>query len=166
MNISPENSSPQGASEAECQKCHDYLDGWRRAQADYANLKKETERERLEVVKYANERLLQELLTAIDQFETALVFTPDISHLPEDDQKKLKNWMTGLHAVRALWSNAFQSIGLEKVPTTGVFDPQIHEAVEREAHADIESGHIVRTTQDGWRLHGKLLRPAKVIVAE
>jgi len=150
----------------QCVKCEEYLAGWKRAQADYANLKKETERERVEFAKYANERLLQELLPAIDQYETALKFTPDVSVLPDDMRKKLENWIAGLKAVQSLWEGSFRSIGLEKVPTTGAFDPQIHEAVGHEAAPDIPKDHVMRVMQDGWRLHGKLLRPAKVIVAE
>lgn len=144
----------------------EYLAGWKRAQADYANLKKETERERTEFVKYANENLLQEILPAIDQYDVALSHTPDVSGLPEEEQKKLKNWIIGLHAVKALWENAFQSVGLERVRTDGAFDPQIHDAVGREAHETVPKGDIVRATQDGWTLNGKLLRPAKVIISE
>lgn len=144
----------------------EYLEGWKRAQADYANLKKETERERMEFVKYANERLLHDLLPAVDQYETALSFTPDISALPEDEQKKLKNWIIGLHAVKALLENTLQSVGLERVRVEGAFDPQIHEAVGREARESVAKGDIVTVAQDGWTLHGKLLRPAKVIIAD
>ncbi|MFA5935241.1 MAG: nucleotide exchange factor GrpE [Patescibacteria group bacterium] len=143
----------------------EYLAGWKRAQADYANLKKESEREKQEFAKYANERLLESLLPAIDQYETALSFTPDLVGLPEDEQKKFKNWIIGLHAVRALWESAFQAIGLEKVEGTGMFDPNLHEAVSEEA-GDGEAGRIVRTVQDGWKLNGKLIRPAKVVITK
>lgn len=148
------------------QKCAEYLEGWKRAQADYANLKRDTERDRLEFAKYANERLLQEILPAIDQYETALSFTPNISHLPEEDQKKLKNWIIGLQAVRSLWERSFEGIGLQKVSVNGAFDPQYHEAVGRETDTAIPAGQIIRVMQDGWILNGKLLRPAKVIISE
>ena len=145
-------------------QAEEYLAGWKRAQADYANLKKEGEREKQEYAKYANERLLDALLPAVDQYEMALRFTPDISTLPEEEQKKLKNWIIGLHAVKSLWETVFQSIGLEKVRTDGAFDPQLHEAVSEEA-SELAPGSIVRVSQDGWMLNGKLLRPAKVIVS-
>ncbi|MBI4139014.1 nucleotide exchange factor GrpE [Candidatus Uhrbacteria bacterium] len=147
-------------------QCEEYLAGWKRAQADYANLKKETEREKHEFAKYANERLLSELLPAVDQYDLALSHTPDVSQLPEEDQKKLKNWIIGVHAVRSLWETAFQSIGLELVPTEGPFDPAIHEAVGEEENAEHSEGHIVRVSQPGWTLNGKLLRPAKVIISK
>lgn len=156
----------QDDKQAECPKCVDYLSGWKRAQADYANLKRETDKEKAEFAMYANERLLERLLPAIDQFETALAFTPDLSSLPEEDKKKLTNWITGLQAVRGSWESVFKDIGLEKVPTQGSFDPLIHEAVSHEPSETVEEGNIVRTMQSGWRLNGKLLRPARVSVAK
>jgi molecular chaperone GrpE len=164
MNEEQQNAPELTELETVKAQAEEYLSGWRRAQADYANLKKENEREKQEYAKFANERLLDALLPAVDQYEIALQYTPDISALPEDEQKKLKNWIVGLHAVRALWESVFQSIGLEKVSVTGTFDPQLHEAVSEEA-SELPAGNIIRATQDGWKLNGKLLRPAKVIVS-
>ncbi|MCI0478968.1 nucleotide exchange factor GrpE [Candidatus Uhrbacteria bacterium] len=151
---------------ADCTQCAEYLDGWKRCKADYENLIKETERRRTETVAYANEELLTVLLPAIDQYETALAFTPDVGDLPEDARKRLKNWIIGLHAVRDLWEHAFRLIGLEKVPTDGAFDPAMHEAIERIEQAGIPPGHIVKTVTAGWKLREKLLRPAAVVVAQ
>lgn len=143
----------------------EYLAGWKRAQADYANLKKDSEREKMEFAKYANERLLQELLPAIDQFEMALRFEPELTGLPDEQRQRFQGWIQGLQAVKSLWFSAFQTIGLEKVAVSDVFNPQFHEAVAEEASDDTPPGGIVRVVQDGWRLHDKLLRPAKVVVS-
>lgn len=147
-----------------CARCEEYLAGWKRAQADYANLKKEVEREKAESFKYANMQLLAALLPAVDQYEMALGHVPDVSALPSDDRTRIENWIAGIKAVRSIWEMSFQAIGLEKVPTNGAFDPTLHEAVGEEAW-DTSENDIVRVVQDGWRLHGKLLRPAKVIIA-
>lgn len=144
--------------------CAEYLAGWKRAQADYANLKKEVEQERREFAKYANERLLSHLLPAIDQYEIALHFAPVFQNAPEEIQKKFDNWFAGIKAVRGMWESAFKDIGLEKVPTDQLFDPVMHEAVAEEEQADKASGAIIRVTQPGWRLHGKILRHAKVVI--
>lgn len=143
----------------------EYLAGWKRAQADYANLQKEMEREKVEFSKYANERLLSSLLPAIDQYEIALSFVPDLSTCSAEDKKRIENWITGIKAVRGLWETAFQEIGLEKVSAAGAFDPLLHEAVGEEV-SDKPEHEIVRVAQDGWRLNGKLLRPAKVILSK
>ena len=147
------------------QERDEYLAGWKRAQADYANLKKEMDRERSDFAKYANERLLDELLPAIDHYETALSYLPDVEALPDDLKPRWKTWITGIEAVRALWQNAFQSIGLTQVPCRGPFDPRFHEAVGHEPSTEVPAEHILRVMQDGWKLNGRVLRPAQVIVA-
>jgi molecular chaperone GrpE len=150
----------------DCPQCAEYLAGWKRAQADYANLKKETEKDRMEFSKFANERLLSSLIPAIDQFETALGFVPDTKTLPDEQRKPIDNWITGMRAVRSLWSEAFKEIGLESFEKTGEFDPQQNEAVGQEASESVSEGQIVRTIQLGWKLNGKLLRPSKVIISK
>lgn len=147
------------------QQAEEYLAGWRRAQADYQNLLKESERNKIEYAKYANERLLSDLLPAIDQFGLALSFTPDTSTLSDEEKKKWENWLVGIKAVKTLWDQAAQSAGLTRVAVDGSFDPNLHDAVGTEAVEGKESGSITRVMQDGWSLHGKVLRPAKVMIA-
>jgi molecular chaperone GrpE len=165
MDENQQNTNEPVNENATCAKCDEYLSGWKRAQADYANLKREADKDKSEFSKYANERLLSDLLPAIDQYEIAMTFTPDFSNLPEDDRKRLTNWVIGLNAVKTIWENAFKDIGLEHVPTDGTFDPMLHEAAGEE-ESDKPEHAIVRVMQSGWRLNGKLLRPARVIVAK
>lgn len=148
----------------ECAQCPEYLAGWKRAQADYANLKRDTERERADYAKFANQRLLDAMLPAIDQFEQALMFLPDLSNVPDVERKKVENWIVGMKAVKSLWSNVFTEIGLEQVATDGHFDLAIHEVVGQESRPELPEGQIIRVVMPGWKLNGKLLRPAKVIV--
>lgn len=142
----------------------EYLDGWKRAKADYDNLIKETERKRTEYTDWANERILTELLPAIDQYETAMQFTPSFEGCAEDQRKRFQNWMVGLEAVRSLWWNAVNDLGLEKIPVQGAFDPVMHDAVGEEEAESVPPGHIIRSTTNGYRLKGKVIRPAKVIL--
>lgn len=164
MPSSPESDSHNASTP--CTQCAEYLAGWKRAQADYQNLKKEAERERTDMVKYANERLLGDLLPAIDQFALALRFTPDIQLLPEEQQKTWQNWLIGVKAVQSLWDQVAKDVGLERIPTTGHFDPSLHDAAGEEEAEGSAPGSILKVLQDGWRLHGKVLRPARVIVAK
>ncbi len=144
--------------------CEEYLAGWKRAQADYANLKKEMENERRDFAKYANERLLVRLLPAIDQYETALQFIPNIDDVSPEVKKKIDIWFIGIRAVKNMWESAFAEIGLEKISTSEAFDPAVHEAVSVEEMEGKNSGDIIRVTQSGWKLSGKVLRPALVIL--
>lgn len=149
-----------------CAHCDEYLAGWKRAQADYQNLKKESEREKAEYAKYANERLLQELLPAVDQFGLALSHMPSTDGVSDGERKSWESWMTGLRAVGSLWDQAAKTVGLTRIPTDGSFDPTLHDAVGEEAVEGREPGQIVRVLQDGWQLHGKVLRPARVMIAK
>jgi len=143
-------------------KCNEYLDGWKRAQADYQNLKKESDREKAEFAKYANERLLSDLLPALDQFSLAMQFIPSA----DADQKAWNNWLVGIRAVQSLWEQAAKQQGLERINTDGSFDPAKHEAVGEEEAEGKEPNSIIKVMQDGWMLNGKVLRPSKVIIAK
>lgn len=144
----------------------EYLAGWKRAQADYANLIKETEKARQSFTDYAKEQCLGRLLPAIDQFEIALQFQPALDVVPEADRRKFETWVTGLRAVQSLWEQAAKEMGLEPTTSTGKLDPSQHEAIAEETHATIPAGDLIRVTQGGWKLNGKLIRPAKVIVSK
>lgn len=144
----------------------EYLAGWKRAQADYANLKKDMEREKAEFAKFANVRLLSDLLPAFDQFDVALAHLPDLSTLEEKDRDRIQQWITGIVAVRSVWDAALRSCGAEPVPTTGAFDPSVHEAVGQEPSDAIPEGEIIRAVETGWTLHGRLIRSARVIISK
>lgn len=143
-------------------QAEEYLAGWKRAQADYQNLRKELDREKAECMHYAHEQLLSFLLPAFDQFSTAM------QHLPADmtDQKAWENWVKGLKAVQSLWDQGMKSVDLARIPTDGAFDPALHDAAGEEVVDEKSPGDIVRVVVDGWKWKGKVLRPARVIVAK
>jgi len=161
-----ENNKIEEEAPSLCPDCAEYLAGWKRAQADYQNLKKDVERDRAEFTKYANERLLHELLPAIDQFALVVRHQPDPSTLPVESRKVWENWLAGVRAVQSHWDRLAASVGLERIPVEGKFDPSIHDAAGEEEAEGAEPGTIVKVVSDGWRLHGKVLRPARVIVAK
>ncbi|HEU0050759.1 MAG TPA: nucleotide exchange factor GrpE [Patescibacteria group bacterium] len=160
---SPPNQMDSQASGADhaCGKCQEYLAGWKRAQADYQNLKKDMERERVEVSKFANERLLQDLLPALDQFTVAMQHAP-----AQSDGKGFEQWMQGLRAVEQLWEQTLRAIGLERIQTDGRFDPAIHDAAGEEVSPGKKAGEITRVLLPGWKWHDRVLRPARVMVAK
>ncbi len=147
-----------------CRHCDEYLNGWKRAQADYANLKKDMDRLRLDVVASANERAILGILPALDQFETALDHAPDLNGLPEDAQKRIKSWVDGVKAVKSLWEQSLKDFGLENVDTSGTFDPTKHDAVGKTEDESRSQDAIVKTVRRGWMMNGKVIRPAAVIV--
>lgn len=136
-------------------QCEEYLAGWKRAQADYANLKRETERERVEFSKYANEKLLSDILPVFDQLERA------IAHATKDDV-----WAQGITAIHSIFQKVLENDGVEFIDSATEFDPRLHEAVGHEPSENIPEGYVVRTVERGYSLNGKLLKPAKVIISK
>ena len=134
-------------------KCQEYLDGWKRALADYENLKKDLPRERAEQRQYLAYDLASELMPALDSFELAM------KHLPND------GWTKGFQAVQSQFVSALQKIGVERFGAIGeVFDPTLHESLGERSEPASEPNTIVEVLQPGWRIEHLIIRPAKVII--
>lgn len=143
----------------------EYLEGWKRMRADYENLCKEQDRLKKEYMSWSTERILSSLLPALDQYEIAMSFIPDLSSVEEAKRKELQNWVIGLQAVRSLWWDAAKELGLEKISADGAFNDELHEAVGEEESETVPEGHIIKTTMNGYSLQGKPIRFAKVVVS-
>lgn len=154
-----------GNEQTDCAKCSDYLDGWKRAQADYQNLQKQTERDRVDFRKYATQSLLEDLIPVLDQFDLAMKFMPSIEPLPPDERAAWKNWRIGVEAVKMKWDELAKEQHLAPVETDGAFNPELHEAVEEREDASAKPGDIIEVVEPGWKLYDKVIRPAKVIIA-
>jgi molecular chaperone GrpE len=126
-----------------------------RVQADFENYRKRMLREQTEAIGRANEGLLERLLPVVDSFELAL------HQLGEADDQVRK----GVELVFSELVNVLEKAGLERIDAAGVpFDPNVHEAVMQEGGDDGEPV-VTETVRTGYRLKGRLLRPAMVKVA-
>lgn len=124
--------------------------------AEFENFKKRQEKEYGEIRKYASESLIYELLGVVDNLELAL------NHTPGSDLNSLAQ---GLKMVLKLFSAALEKHGVKRVETIGrPFDPNFHEAVGQEILEGKEEGVVLKEQSSGYTLHGRLLRPARVIV--
>jgi molecular chaperone GrpE len=144
----------------ECQKkAEEYLAGWQRARADFLNYKKE-EMERMgEIVKFANVELILKMLPILDNFEKAE------KEIPEE--KKKDKFLEGLLQIKTQLRDFLKNQTLEEIKTVGEkFDPNFHEVVEAVETKDKESGVIIEETQKGYKLQGKVIRPAKVKITK
>ncbi len=170
----PKSQAPQDAPAAEAAATPDSdaaLDPWEELEADVAkwkelslrtaaemdNLRKRTAREREEAIRYANQRLLEELLPVIDNFEMGM------QAAAQDTGSMI---YIGMDMVRRQLNDFLSSQGVEEIDTSGVFDPNIHEAVAQEDCAKGEEGRILRVTRRGFKLRDRLLRPASVVVSK
>lgn len=163
--VDPSSQVPIGEEPDELtllkKKCEEYLAGWQRAKADYSNLKRENEKNREEFVSFANAALLAELIPVYDNFKKAF------SCAPTDNNKEWNNWMTGIGYIKKQMWDFIQKFGVEEIETVGKsFDPELHESVGIKKSEEHSSGDIIKEVYPGYTIHGKLLSPAKVIVAE
>jgi len=127
-----------------------------RSAAEMDNLRKRSAREREDAIRYANQRLLEELLPVIDNFDMGM------QAAAQDSQSMI---YIGMEMVRRQLNEFLSSQGVEDIPTTGLFDPNLHDAVVEEACGAGEEGRILRATRRGFRLRDRLLRPAGVVVS-
>ncbi len=130
------------------------MDVLRRVQADFENYRKRVQREQAVLVERANERLLEELLPVLDSFDGA------VANLESGDAEKLRNGVLGIHTQLVA---IVQKAGLERIEAEGApFDPNEHEAVMQD-DGDGEP-HVAQVMRTGYRLKGRVLRPAMVSV--
>ena len=132
-------------------------DSYLRLAADFDNYRKRVAREQVEWTSRANERLLNELLPVLDDLERAL------EAAAEHEEAKLEE---GVRLVHRSLLGLVERHGLSEIETEGAFDPHVHEALLAQPGEGAEQGAVLQVLQKGYRLGDKVLRPARVIVAE
>jgi molecular chaperone GrpE len=137
----------------------EYLDGWQRMRADYANARKEEESRRGDMTKFASEGLVEDLLPILDSFGMAF-------GNKEAWEKVDANWRTGVEYIHAQLLSVLESRGLLEIGIVGEkVDPRNHIATEAIPVADgSKVDTVIEVVQKGYRLHSKVIRPAKVKV--
>ena len=125
-----------------------------RLMADFQNYKKRVEKEKSDIYAYANEKLVTELLTVIDNFDRAL------AHESADE-----SFVEGMRMIFKQLSGVLEKAGLEEINALGEdFNPMFHNAVMMEDNDAYESGKVTNVMQKGYMLNKKVIRPAMVMV--
>lgn len=136
----------------------EYLEGWQRARAEFANARKRMDRDRAEARRNATIDVASRLLPVLDDFERALEAVP-----PEIAGN---SWFDGIELVQRKLYGILESIDIVRIEAIGQpFDPNFHEAVLQEESADHESGTVMKELQTGYRLNDRVIRPSMVVVA-
>lgn len=135
----------------------EYLDGWQRMRADVANIRKDEETRRGEMIKFAAEGLVDDLIPVLDSFSMAF-------GNKEAWEKVDENWRKGVEYIYAQMYSVLESRGLTEIGKVGEkVDPRIHVAIEEiPAPSEKEADTVSEVIQKGYRLHSKVIRPAKV----
>lgn len=156
---SPELNSLKEELARISKRSEEYLEGWKRAKADYLNLQRESEKRNTEFIQYANAALLAGLLPIIDHFKLAL------RHIPVEHQQE--PWVAGFQHVEKQFRDYLQKLGIEEMNSVGEhFDPAKHEAVVYEKHQGTPSDVIFEAVRPGYTLHDKVIQVAQVKVAK
>ena len=154
LNQSPDALAEQLAQEKE--KAESYLANWQRAAADFQNYKRRVEAEREDLARLTNAALIINLLPIIDDFDRALENV--------DASLAGMTWLEGVRLIQRKLQSLLEMNQVTEIEAEGLmFDPNIHEAVNFD---EGEDGKVLRVAQKGYRLGGRVLRPALVIVGK
>lgn len=127
-----------------------------RLMADFDNMRKRQARELEERTARANERLLNAMIPVYDHFEMALAAAQEDSP-----------FVQGVQMIAGEFRKVLEQSGAEVIDAAvgTTFNPMEHEALSMMPHADIAQGCVVNQFRKGWKLGGKIVRPAQVIVS-
>lgn len=165
MDTEEKNQSESGDSQLQQEEIEkikkerdEYLDGWKRAMADFSNYKKDEFKRIESVLKLSNEQLIKDLLPVLDSFDLALE-----SLLANQSDAKIEK---GVYLIRSQFEDVLKKYGLERItaPPGTPFDPAVHDAVV--SVEGKESGTIAEEVERGYMLGGKIIRPVRVKVVK
>ncbi len=161
---SPEALEDPGTDEriAELEAERDgFKDKFMRALADAENARKRSERDRREAEQYGGSKLARDLLPVFDNMKRA------VEAIPEDARETNKAVIEGVELTMRELLNVFKKHGIVPIsPEVGdAFDPEYHEAMFEAPVPGTKAGEIIQVSADGFMLHDRLLRPAKVGVS-
>lgn len=160
----------------ECEKIKaEYLAGWQRERADFLNYKKE-EMERInQLMNYAKEEVILKILPVLDNFDVATRQNFLKENLDGQGKERTEKIMQGVNQIKKQIDDFLKSLGVEEIKTLGeTFDPKFHEVAEEVESSsakdfegkEIKSGIIAGESQKGYKINGRLMRPAQVKVVK
>jgi molecular chaperone GrpE len=159
-------ASPAGAGEAEQpDRAAEYLALAQRTQADFENYRKRMAREQAQALDRGMAKLAKELLPALDHLDHALKAAEGHTQ-PPSAAGTSEDVVKGFALVRDEIVSGLARVGIQPFAPQGEpFDPNEHEAMAQQPSEDAEPGTVIEVYQQGYRLNGAVLRPARVVVA-
>ncbi len=131
-----------------------------RVKADADNFRKRMERDKEQFLKYATEKVLEDIVPVIDNLELGLEHAKKV--------EACKDIVTGIEMTLNILLSTLKNHGLEQIKTEigDDFDPNYHEAMAQEEREDMPPGKISLIMQKGYKIKDRILRPAKVMVSK
>jgi molecular chaperone GrpE len=132
-----------------------------RVKAEMQNLRRRTEQDIEKAHKYGQEKFSFELLSVMDNLERAL------EAASEHDNETVKAIYDGVELTRKSFIDCFNKFNIEAVDPLGEpFDPELHQAMSTQENNEVEPNTVVAVMQKGYTLHGRVIRPAMVMVSK
>ncbi len=159
MPETPVQDNDNAALEAAKKQAAEYLDGWQRSRAEFANYRKRQENELGQLRSFATADLIKRLLPVMDDFDRASKTMPDaLKHM---------TWLEGVMLIHRKLQLVMESEGVKpiEVKPNDAFNPNVHEAISQDDADGIESGNIIEELQKGYKQGERVIRPALVRVA-
>jgi len=130
-----------------------------RLHAEFDNFKKRMTKDKAEAIRFANQGLIEEILPFVDNLERSLQHA--------DESGNFNALKDGILMTLDQLLKALEKAGLEPIKAEGEpFDPEIHEAIMQVEAEEVASNHVVEEFQKGYKLHGRVIRPATVTVSK
>ncbi len=134
-------------------------DKYVRLHAEFENFKRRMTKDKQEAIKFANQELIRQILPFVDNLERSLQHA--------DESKNIDALKEGIEMTIKDFLKTLEKSGLEAIPAEGEpFDPNVHEAIMQEERNDMEPNTVVQELQRGYKLHGRVIRPATVTVSK
>ena len=161
---SPEEKGEAPEQEQECENSQEVIEDFKSKYlylaAELENQKKRFQKERESFFRFGSERILGDLIQVVDNLERT------IAAIEKDKDEKVHNIVTGINMVKKQFLDTLGRHGLTLLESLGKeFDPSVHEAMAEE-ESEQESNKIISVFEQGYKLNGRLLRAAKVIVSK
>lgn len=152
-------STPQ-----ETQKTDSYREQFLRLNADLQNFKKRVERERGEWMQLAQISMLKAFLPTVDDLERAIT-TAQKLQAQTHESEQANAWLEGFILIHKNLVKQLTDLGVTEIDCSGMFNPELHEALMQTETPDIAAGTITAVLTKGYMFQGKIIRHAQVSVA-
>lgn len=163
----PQNGTDSSASPQPSDQSAEYLAGWKRALADYENLKKMSVTLRDEDRRRVRSQVAELLLPVVDNFGFVTKHIPAVEDPSSDFGKNFTAWVAGIHHIERQFLEVLGNLGVQPIDALNQpFNPNLHEAGGTKAVEGVASGQVVEELIRGWKIGDVVLRPSKVIISE
>ncbi|MEO5668429.1 MAG: nucleotide exchange factor GrpE [Bdellovibrionota bacterium] len=134
--------------------------------AEMENMKKRFVREKSDVIKMANEELIKAMIPVFDNLDLGLKAIRDMEAKADGEPNKIvANLVKGVEMTLTHFQQTLERAGVQKIESIGKpFDPSLHEAMGQSSTEGFEDNQVSAEFQKGFSLHGRVIRPAKVII--